>query len=808
MRARAELRSHVAGILVLVVIVGLIGGMVIAAAAGARRTASAYPRLVRQENALSLVVEVKSRSAATSRSIMAGVLRLPQVKGFSIVQIANGHLKIPGRKGGGEVAALVTEDGRFGRTINGVKILQGRMYDPNAPGEIVPSFSVAANLGLRVGEHLQLLPGGFFGSGNSGPGPGPNPPPPVDMRVVGIGAAPGFFEPLAGGYIPAVMLSPAFDRAHHAYIDDTDLNAAVVFRHGVVDQRPFILELKRIREQLPAHSFIHIPFNGFKQTAGVQQATRVQAVALWVLAALVGFAGIAVFTQALARQTFVESTEYPTLRSLGMSPGQLVAVGIIRAVTIGLGAAVVAVAVGLALSPLLPVGVARIAEPHPGFAVDGLVVGVGAAATILLVTLLSAPPAWRASRAAGNALGTADVRGAERPSAVAGFLSRTALPPSATAGVRMALEPGRGRTAVPVRAAMFGATLSLLALSAALVFAASLNHLVGTPALVGWNWNFVAFTPPATTPKGAETAHRLDAFLDRSRQVEGYAVGTIGDLTVKGQGMLSVTIEPRKGDVTPSLVEGTLPEGSDEIVLGSETMRTLGIGLGDSVEVTGQRGSARMRVVGRFVMPLFFFSTIRPGQGADLSLAGADRLFGQENGRGVFVRLAPGVRQRAFMTEMKQRVGPFFPVPRLESSKVHSLSGATGAPIVLAGVVALMATATLGHTLITSIRRRRLDLAILKTLGFNRRQVSSTVAWQATSLALVAILVGLPLGVIGGRWVWSVFADRLGVVPDPVVPILAVSLAVPATIVLANLLAVVPGRIAARLKAGPVLRSE
>src|SRR5207249_4608517 len=147
-----------------------------------------------------------------------------------------------------------------------------------------------------------------------------------------------------------------------------------------------------------------------------------------------------------------------------------------------------------------------------------------------------------------------------------------ALPPSATAGVRMALEPGRGRTAVPVRAAMFGATLSLLALSAAFVFGASLNHLVGTPALSGWNWSFVAFAGPETSPKGREIANRLDAFLDRSRQVQGYAVGTIGNVTVKGTSMLTVTIEPRKGDVAPSIVEGTLPQGADEIMLGTETM--------------------------------------------------------------------------------------------------------------------------------------------------------------------------------------------------------------------------------------------
>ena len=114
---------------------------------------------------------------------------------------------------------------------------------------------------------------------------------------------------------------------------------------------------------------------------------------------------------------------------------------------------------------------------------------------------------------------------------------------------------------------------------------------------------------------------------------------------------------------------------------------------------------------------------------------------------------------------------------------------------------------SLAHTLVTSIRRRRLELAILKTLGFVRRQVSATVAWQATALAAVA-LVGLPLGVISGRWVWNVFASHLGVVPDPIIPVLTVLLAVPTTILVANLLALVPGRIASRLKAANVMRTE
>jgi hypothetical protein len=65
-------------------------------------------------------------------------------------------------------------------------------------------------------------------------------------------------------------------------------------------------------------------------------------------------------------------------------------------------------------------------------------------------------------------------------------------------------------------------------------------------------------------------------------------------------------------------------------------------------------------------------------------------------------------------------------------------------PGLLAGLVALLALGTIAHALITSVQRRRRDLAILKRLGFRRGQISQTVAWQATTFALVAGLIGVP----------------------------------------------------------------
>lgn len=108
----------------------------------------------------------------------------------------------------------------------------------------------------------------------------------------------------------------------------------------------------------------------------------------------------------------------------------------------------------------------------------------------------------------------------------------------------------------------------------------------------------------------------------------------------------------------------------------------------------------------------------------------------------------------------------------------------------------------------TAVRRRRRDLALLKTLGFTRRQVTGSVAWQATTFAALALLFGVPIGVVVGRWVWTALADNLGTVAQPIVPLLALVVSAPVVLLIANVAAFVPGRIAARLRPATVLRSE
>ncbi len=129
-------------------------------------------------------------------------------------------------------------------------------------------------------------------------------------------------------------------------------------------------------------------------------------------------------------------------------------------------------------------------------------------------------------------------------------------------------------------------------------------------------------------------------------------------------------------------------------------------------------------------------------------------------------------------------------------------------PLVLGAVLALLAVGTLAHVLLTGVQRRRRDLAVLRTLGLLRSQLLRVVSWQASALAAAALLVGLPLGVLAGRWAWVLFARSVGVAPGADIPVALVLAAIPVTLLLAIAVAAGPGWAAARIKPAAVLRSE
>ena len=135
-----------------------------------------------------------------------------------------------------------------------------------------------------------------------------------------------------------------------------------------------------------------------------------------MLAVLALLVGLLVIGQALARQSVVESEDYPTFATLGLEERQLVALAMVRNLVLATTGAVGAVALAMVLSPIAPVGEARIAEPSTGIMFDSLVLTPGLFAIVVVVVALGIWPALRSA----STLAADDQSRPYRPSAIVG----------------------------------------------------------------------------------------------------------------------------------------------------------------------------------------------------------------------------------------------------------------------------------------------------------------------------------------------------------------------------------------------------
>lgn len=375
---------------------------------------------------------------------------------------------------------------------------------------------------------------------------------------------------------------------------------------------------------------------------------------------------------------------------------------------------------------------------------------------------------------------------------------------------------------MPVAGAILSASLAVAAVVIALTFGASLGNLIQSPRQQGWNWNVLVGNPNSLNDQESQS----NALLAHDRYVGAYSAIAIlagasqGTIVIDGKTVDSLlAFDPLKGSVHPPLLAGHAPHGADQVVLGSQTLSELHRRVGQTVQVTNPVGKLiTVRIVGRMISPsvgdLF---TNAMGEGGWVS--GAVVHEQQANERSapsdvpptVFtlfaVRYAPGVSHAAAFRSLQRDFGSTV-LRQLPSEDVVNLQSVDGLPAVLAGLVALLGVATVGNALVSSVRRRRKDLAILKTLGFVRRQLLLVIAWQATSFSVLALLIGLPLGVIGGRWAWFLVASGIGSVSPPVVPVFAIAIVIPVTLLIANIVAAWPGYDAARTTPAAELRTE
>jgi hypothetical protein len=183
--------------------------------------------------------------------------------------------------------------------------------------------------------------------------------------------------------------------------------------------------------------------------------------------------------------------------------------------------------------------------------------------------------------------------------------------------------------------------------------------------------------------------------------------------------------------------------------------------------------------------------------------------------KALFVRFEAGADRKAAIERLEEGIagiGVFpnsaLPSPVQRPAEIVNYESMGTAPALLGAVLVLATIVSRGLALASGVGRRRRDLAVLKALGFTRRQVSATVVWQGSLIATAGLIIGEPLGIALGRWLWILFAKRLPVLARPTIPALLLAGVGCALVVLANMVAVVPARTAARTPVAAILRSE
>ena len=792
----------------LVLLVGFAAGVVLVAVAGAQRTDSAYGRFLEASRASDVLV------SPVNTGLTGYYGALSRLRGVSAVAPIVGLLAGPIGPGGvpdfgAPVSAPV--DGRLEHLLEVPKLLAGRLPAPGRPGEIAVDQIGAAELHLHVGSRLVL-----------GAAAGNAPPSRATVRrfgvrVVGIVVLRGSVVPVTVlDHEPTLIASTALFHLLGMRYRNYD-GAFVKLRPGIT-AGAFGRQAQALTRRYPGtggHVFVA---DEAAQAATIERAIRPSAIALAVFALVLAVTAVLVIGQVAARLLFAASADNPVLSALGMTRRQLAAAGLMEVGLAATAGALLAAGVAVAASPLMPIGPARLAEPDPGLNVNAPALAAGAVVTVALLVARVAWPAWRLASAGHGDRGPAGV--VSRRPLPAEWAARVGATVTATVGVRLALEPGRGRTAVPVRSALAGTALSIAAVAAAFTFGANLVHLVGTPRLYGKTWDAAVDLQFSTvTPQMA--AH----FLGRVPGVTGWTLGNFGTVGIGGNLVPAIGVAGGRGPLmSVTMLAGHPPSGPDQVVLGSSVLRRFGLRVGQTVPITINNRRQIARIVGRAVFPNLGQGSFTPtdlGQGAE-TLASVLTGPGTSSGAAkpgynfVLVRFAPGPRHDADIAAFARSIPAFCAqagqprcvVREQRPNGVASYARIDGTPEVLAGLLAVFGLAVLGQLIVLSGRRRRRDFAILKALGLLRRQVGLITAWQVTTLTGLALLAGVPLGIAAGRWTWALFAQGLGIPAVAITPVPLALLTAATAMLLANAIAFWPGRATARLSPAQILRTE
>jgi hypothetical protein len=763
--ARAEVRRKRWGILGMGVIIGLAAAFTLTAAIGAKRAATSWDRFSAATESPDAVI--------TAPSLSAGDAVLAIAKSTPGVRAATGLHWLPVAPSGIPVNSIMTFvaiDDSMGRTIYRPRVLEGRLADQARAEDVVINKVLADVVDLHPGDPMILdaLDDDFTPIG------------PLDQELTIVGVVEGTGDLGENAGTGSVYLTSAFrDRwlpellEAPADLDKPfDVPVFIVVEDGT--------EVTEVAEAIVVASPPGTRADVGSLERPVQTTIDYATWALVVLAAGAAIATLVVAAQTTSRLVQPRLAEEQAWGALGATNRQRTVALAAPPVAALVVALVVAVGVAIVSTPLVPTGFPRRVEIDPGIWVDPAILVGGVLLLAVALGMLAIVFAAAGRRRIRSGVVTAS------PSWL-GLGS-----PARALGVRAAL--GRGTTAASrrrARSAIAAGLVAIVGIGAMAVVASASDGVLDSPR--AWGFGFDRYVGLFDESQADAVEHQVST----DSRVSGLSIVETSVADVEDTEIELQQIDPRRGSALPVLLDGMPPIAPDEVVLGPLLLRDHDLGVGDTVELVA--GAPPARIVGVAAIP-----GLEGGEFGSVGWVGPgafDHLGVAAGGRYLYLEAAPGV-DAAELDGFGPVDRPFLP------PSLRNLREIGTAPYLLAAFLGLLGLASLAHALLVAVRGRRHDLAVLRSLGFRRRQVHGTVAWQAVATAVVGLVVGLPVGLMIGAWIWRRIASALGTPVDIPLPYAGLALVIVGTLVAAGAVAMVPAWRAGRIRPAEVLRTE
>jgi len=769
--ARSEFRARWKAWFLLGLLAGATVGVAAAGLAGARRTEDAVPNYVAAAHVPTAALLANNPSfGPTQRRQVAALPGVTQTFPFLV---------------GDASAALFPASAASLRVLTG-PLMEGRLPDPTRADEVTVDENTRDRYHLDIGSTMVV--------GQSTAGLGQVPP----QFAAPDGGRPFRQRLRVVGIAKSVSSDPSWTPSSGFYAKYGSHMPQLV--NVFVDLRGGPAAIPRFSDEVAGILGHPVDVEDSNELFGTRKAKNVtgferDGLLLFALAALLG--GGVLVGQALVRAVSASASDLPTWRAIGADRALAVWALVFPAFLTASVGLVTTFAVAVAISGQLPVGTARDYDLDVGTHVDGLVVGLATLGVFVGILLIASGAAW--SRV------TRREHTEAAPSVIDRLVAPMSASPALMIGARLASEPGRGRRAVPVRSALIGAIAGVLGVVACLTFRAGIQDAITQPRRSGVVWDFGLAAGGGAVPERTLHTVARDPDVHDALQATWHRA-----VLIDGRPAPVFATRAVRGDIPFVILRGHRPRGPDELVLAPTTLHELRLTVGDQVSV-GTADVHTARVVGVALLP--GTSHTDYDQSGWMTRAGLDQATGDQAESPaedyLLVRWRSGVDVHAAQRKLIRIGGrELFPLPATLPSAVVDLGRIADLPIALALFFGLLACATVAHALVTTVRRRRHDLAVLRSIGFTRRQTRTAIAWQATLPALVGIIVGVPLGIAAGRFAWRWLADDFPLAYVPPLAWVAIALVVAIALALANALAAGPAHVAARIRPAETLRTE